>query len=572
MILRETSILITIILFTTCIAPAISHLTIQNLHSNPILLTKTKDCKLQIGTTKLIHPINLTVIENTIESLASLVFRDHEGINATIDIAKQRIRKIQSRFFSIKPRFQRSKRWDSIGTAWKFIAGSPDAQDLRIINTTINELIEENNLQYKVNSNLNQKIIQITSSINKLTENILLNQITINELEIITIILNLDIISDFLDGIHDAIILSKSSLISDKILSLKEIHTIKMLMQEQGVDIQYPDEALQYVMPKIAISNDQMLYILHIPLLENATSTIMKVYPLINDNQIIYKYPETIVKNHNTLYTTIKPEDFVQRSSFIREFRDSCLTSLIFGKQTTCSSSFENNTFQNLITENAILITNAKNHLLQSNCGPDDRTLHGNFLLTFANCSIVFNNQKFTSNEFVSDPQIIERAFHNLRINWKIRTNYSIKMINSETMINRQKLNFVHLEQKALNFKLWAAFGGMSSFTVLLFILLLLTTCNINFCTTLRIRPQVSPEVETGRFELKEGEVTNATISTDTSKFDKPISTILTPSPGPSLHSSHLHRDRLISSGLPVNSTIPRLVDTLGQQMPGIAR
>ena len=53
---------------------------------------------------------------------------------------------------------RRTKRWDSLGSAWKFVAGSPDANDLRIINSTINGLIQNNNAQVKINRELNQQM------------------------------------------------------------------------------------------------------------------------------------------------------------------------------------------------------------------------------------------------------------------------------------------------------------------------------------------------------------------------------------------------------------------------------
>lgn len=45
----------------------------------------------------------------------------------------------------------RQKRWDAVGTVWQFIAGSPNANDLKLINSTINNLISNNNEQVKIN-------------------------------------------------------------------------------------------------------------------------------------------------------------------------------------------------------------------------------------------------------------------------------------------------------------------------------------------------------------------------------------------------------------------------------------
>lgn len=438
------------------------HLVIENLHNNPLLLIKERECKIQVGTIKIIHPINMTVIENTIETLTSASHRKLESTNPLTNIIKFKIQQLYTTFYGLKPQRHRSRRWDFIGTAIKFIAGTPDAEDLRIVNSTMNELIDQNNAQLKVNMQLSERISRLTSTINGIVENSLANKIILDEVETITTILNIDNINQLLDNIQDAVTLSKSSLVSNKILSLRELNTIRTLLQDQGIAVDYPDEALQFVIPKLALKDDILLYMLNVPQLENTTSNILRIYPLVNNNRILHQYPTHVVKRSNNLYTTSKPEDFVQKSSFLNNLYDKCLNSLINGKQAECVSSEQNNTIQKLITENSILISNAKNQVLQSNCGPDNRTLYGNFLISFANCTIVFNNQYFSNNELTSEADVIQRAFHNLKINWKWHKNYELEKINNETVINRIKLDHVYLKQNNFNFKLWSLFGGFS--------------------------------------------------------------------------------------------------------------
>lgn len=45
----------------------------------------------------------------------------------------------------------RTKRWDTIGTVFKWVAGTPDADDLRLINSSMNSLIVETNKQILIN-------------------------------------------------------------------------------------------------------------------------------------------------------------------------------------------------------------------------------------------------------------------------------------------------------------------------------------------------------------------------------------------------------------------------------------
>ncbi|KXJ71618.1 hypothetical protein RP20_CCG020168 [Aedes albopictus] len=363
---------------------------------------------------------------------------------------------------------RRHRRWDSLGTAWKWIAGSPDAQDLHIINSTMNELINQNNHQYKINDNINNRITQLTITVNQIANSLnSKNKANLDALDAVTTMLNVDVINELLDNIQEAITLSKISISNNKILSTREINIIKSTLQDQGVLIHFPDEALQFVTPKVAVRNGDLLYILNVPQLESTTSTITRIYPLIVDNQIIRSYPSHIIRHGNKLFTTRNPEDFVQKSTFITEFEDDCIQAIIFGKQSRCSSIFQNETTQQLVNENTLLISNAVNHTLETNCGPDTRRITGNFIIKFNNCTVNFNGQSFRSSETFIDTEVINNAFHNSLMEWSLHKPHDIAEISNTAVSNRQKLDHVYLQQDSLHFKLWTTFGGISISTIL---------------------------------------------------------------------------------------------------------
>lgn len=441
-------------------------MTLQNLHQNPILVVKEHDCKIQTGVIKIIHPIDLIGLENTMNMLISVNYNKLTENNSLAEIAKFKIRKLYTNFYQVVPRHHRSRRWNTLGTAWKWIAGSPDAQDLRIINSTMNDLIEQNNNQIQINNQINQRMQKLTNAINSITERVNSNRVLLNEIETITTILNTDVINNVLEQIQDAIIWSKVSITNNKILTINEITMIKSMLQEQGIITELPDEALEFVVPKIAVNKDTMLYILQIPQLENSTSIIARIYPLVVNQSIIINYPEYIIKSNSKIFTTLKPEDFVQKSSDIKEFGDECISKLINGNSAECNSTHENGTMQSLIAENSILISNSKNHTIKSNCGPDDRNLKGNFLITFSKCSVQFNGVTFKSDELVTETKLVHGALHNLKISWNYETPRDLRKIDVETTENRRKLDHIHLEQFNTNLKIWTLFGSSSMLTI----------------------------------------------------------------------------------------------------------
>ena len=82
-------------------------LTIRNLHDEPILMQQMSICRIQTGIIRIIHPINLTEIEITINQLTNIVHHKQKNNNAFIEISKHKIRELYSNFMQIKPTMYR---------------------------------------------------------------------------------------------------------------------------------------------------------------------------------------------------------------------------------------------------------------------------------------------------------------------------------------------------------------------------------------------------------------------------------------------------------------------------------
>lgn len=463
-------------------------LEIKNLHKDPILVIKTNDCKLQIGNIKLIHPIDLSNLENVIKSMNRLIINKVNDRLEIYKIVEQKLKKLNNNFYQIKPIHQRRrKRWDTLGSAWKWIAGTPDAQDLRIINSTMNDLITQNNQQYQINGRINQRIQLITDTINKaITNNTIANRITFTEIELITTIINIETVNGILEDIQEAIIRTKSKLPSNKILSLKEVILIKDLMINQGVNISLPDEALQYVTPKIAVNDNTLLYILQIPKLEEEKSTAMMIVPLIINNTIIREYPQYLIRTNQKLFTTTKHDNFVQKHTEIKEFEDDCILPLVMGTRSHCNVTKEKETTLQFIAEDKLVISNAINETLSSDCGPNNRTLTGNFLISFWNCTVTFKNKKFKSYEIKSEKMEIQGALHNLQATRQLIKELSVDEIVQENIENRKQLNKVYLKQINQQTWIWSLSGGLSLSTIGIIILLIYASIQ-RYTTTIKI-------------------------------------------------------------------------------------
>ncbi|XP_035911637.1 uncharacterized protein LOC118511998 [Anopheles stephensi] len=101
-----------------------------------------------------------------------------------------------------------------------------------------------------------------------------------------------------------------------------------------------------------------------------------------------------------------------------------------------------------LITDNLLLIENADRQLIKSDCGLDlnDRIVTGNFLLAFSNCTIQFQDKKFTSKEIhVKNPSVSGTTF-NIAIHRKV-VETPLTSLDNRTLTNRKHIEHIYLEQ-----------------------------------------------------------------------------------------------------------------------------
>lgn len=451
---------------------------IRHLHNDLILAIESGKCRIETGNLNIIHSINLTDLEETMHKLTTTAYSRLKEDNPIRDIIKHKIKELYSNFIQIKPNIPtRWKRWDAIGTTWKWIAGNPDAHDLRIINSTLNHLIDENNVQYKVNNQMSKRIQQLTNTVNKMLERSHTNEIILNEIESLILVLNIDMVNKIIVDIQDAIILSKQKMIHNRLLSARESNFIQNSLAEQGIKTDIPEEALNYASPKIVISKESLLYIVRVPVFSRETSVVIKVFPLNQNNTVIRNLPIHLVKNGKRFYTTNTPDNYIQRSSHLNDFKDSCICPLLLGTQSHCVTETGNTTEAKLVADNIILITNAKKDVVSSNCGPDNRTLDGNLILTFENCTVMFKNTTFSAKQITQSTSLFQSALHNIQVNRTNIKNFDIEAIENLTFENRHKLNHVILKQFSINYWTWGTIGGsiFSTITIVSIIFFILS-------------------------------------------------------------------------------------------------
>lgn len=195
-----------------------------------ILLGSIRICNKHI---KFLHKIDLSEIENTIHKLR-IEAEDKITKNHLLSPLNQvKIAKLYQTFWKIKPSYsKRVKRWESIGRVWKYISGIPDADDLRIINSTKKSLIDQNDKQISINHDFGDMITKIANIM--ISNNNNLTSTTIEGFESINLLFNLDELSHQLEIIEEAISLARLSIPSSRLISLQELSAAHRSLQENG--------------------------------------------------------------------------------------------------------------------------------------------------------------------------------------------------------------------------------------------------------------------------------------------------------------------------------------------------
>lgn len=176
-----------------------------------------------------------------------------------------RLHQISNRLSSLggkSTRVLRSSDW--IGSAWKWVAGSPDAADWNRILSSENEIIENNNHQYKINGKLFSKMEAVLLKVNRIIDEFKnhIDPANTDRLEL-GLLDQISIISEEVGEIVRACQLAKSRIINTNIVDREEINRI--LAEMETLPYENEIEAIEHGTPSIYVNGSMLLYIVSMP-------------------------------------------------------------------------------------------------------------------------------------------------------------------------------------------------------------------------------------------------------------------------------------------------------------------
>ncbi|XP_053661555.1 uncharacterized protein LOC128710639 [Anopheles marshallii] len=340
----------------------------------------------------------------------------------------------------------RAKRWDTIGTVWKFIAGSPDANDLRLINTTLNGLITNNNVQVKINKDLT---LQLTETLKTIKDALRLSRDSSIEFFSLNILLNLKYLVDKLSLVADSITLGKLGIVNPRILNRSEIDLLMNDLQKQNIPFQTVSEALSYVTTKIATNNNELLFILSCPKLTNDLYKKIELYGITHKDKKVHVLNQFYLSLKSQLFIVPNFNKNIYGLEQLQEDNGKCVPAILRGQQATCDFITNPAAMEILqLDRTHILINSAAEFTIKTTCGIKKRNLTGSFLLSYQSCDIFVNDEEIYGINVTSKNHML---------------NLTLEHLHTMHMDLRSEMHQIRLEAKSFTWNNWSITSVMST-------------------------------------------------------------------------------------------------------------
>lgn len=334
---------------------------------NPVAIINLGQAYISYNHFRILHRVDLNEIQNSVDNLIYNAQSNIHSEDFLSSITQARITKLKQTFLKLKPHM-RAKRWEQLGSIWKYISGSPDAEDLRIINSTSNSLIQQNEKQIKINHIFEDRIYNMTRKLNEVTSK--LNDISEEsrkDFRLVGLLFSLDEFIQQLEDLEEAIVLAQRNIPSSRIINADEMTRIHHLLEGNGIFAGALDFASAYVV----LSKESIAYILKIPRIKNAIYDLNFIEPVISNNSRISLLTNYYLQGQSSF--ALKSLCATNRNLYIcpstqLEPISSCIQQLMKGEPTRCpmERTYSNNIIKRVDDSNIII--NDAEVTLTSNC------------------------------------------------------------------------------------------------------------------------------------------------------------------------------------------------------------
>lgn len=358
--------------------------------------------KQQTGTFKIIHVINVAEYQEIANYIETIVQETFKTGNPILPFLINEIRQIRNHLDRLLPRPKNKRSLDFLGSAWKWIAGSPDRHDFEIMEEKINNVLMNNNNQLIINKLVIGKIKEVTNITNEIVNKLKSNDSLRSEL-LLELKFKLEILKEEIINVEYAVQWAKANIVNTYILSNTEVNIIGDILSKENMPYTNIIEAIEFSEIKIASNNTMLLYILSLPTTsqESCETTLIKS---VKKGRIINKLEfKEILQCKDKIFGIKEPckkfntLSICHRNNIVDISNSSCIPNLLTSQTPLCTEINNQHIPDAEEISPGLILLNQFTGPIEIDENP--LMLNGTFIIRFHNASIRIRSQIYQSFE-----------------------------------------------------------------------------------------------------------------------------------------------------------------------------
>lgn len=377
---------------------------IHNYTDSHIVTIRAGLGKIQDGTLKFVHPINLDAYDKFLQETKLYADRHIPVTNplrSTMYYELQQTIDLLDTIKTVTPRRQ-VRSINILGTVWKYIAGSPDHDDAEYIYKTLDEMATNNNKQIIINNDFADQVNNITKMVNVLSNAIKKDTSIVGE-DIEILRNKIRLIKEGIINIKYAIQWAKSNIINSFLLNKVEMDLTMGQLKKENMPFNNIEEALELASINVLSNNSNILYVIKIPITKSNMYENIIVKPVIKNNSIInLNFKEILyygnemysIKDNCKIYNKIK---ICKREQINNLSNDVCIKHILQAKNSSCiKTNIQHIKRVEEISDGIIFLNNVNKTITSETMSYH---LEGTYLINFSNTSLKIDDETYFNLE-----------------------------------------------------------------------------------------------------------------------------------------------------------------------------
>lgn len=401
------------------------------------------------------HVTNLTLYE---------LIRD-ETANATSHFPKSHMKKLLDADISeisrliqtVNTHHRQARSLNALGTALKYIAGTPDHGDFERITNTAEQLITSQDRQFTINTEVQKEINSLTIMVNKILKSEKQREIDTGNLYDILLARNRAVIME-LENLITSITFAKIGVLNSIILNNNEINVV--IKNEHFTNLSVAD-VMSVSKIKIVQYNNIIYFLIRYPIPKFRCKKII-IFPVAHGHKILHLHDSTIAVCQNHTLAVRSCSDTIP-TFCLPSSATSCALQLMTRNTANCNTTFNDLAPITSMGDGMVVINDQVAVVEENNEAPI--TVNGTYLITFRDRVKINGTTYYNENATVPlQPEISRVSVINLT--------QHIEVLSASYLhhINLQNLRHISHLQRAVD---QGRTAGLSSIGVLLIVGLL---------------------------------------------------------------------------------------------------